>query len=79
MDTIFHEVRQFYRMYQANIFLLLLCENVFLIVIVTHSPALPVKKTFLPLSTAVRTAACSLFSLRDGRDRMGFLLGLFFT
>ena len=42
-------------------------------------PALPVKKTFFPLSTALRTAACSLFSLRDGRDRMGFLLGFVFT
>lgn len=42
-------------------------------------PALPVKKTFLPLSTALRTAACSLLSLRDGKERIGFLLGLAFT
>lgn len=46
---------------------------------VARSPALPVKNTFLPLSTALRTAACSLFSFREGRDRMGFLFGLAFT
>lgn len=42
-------------------------------------PALPVKKTFLPVSTALRTAACSLFNFREGRARMGFLFGLAFT
>lgn len=42
-------------------------------------PALPVKKTFLPVSTALRTAACSLFNFREGRARTGFLLGLAFT
>lgn len=44
-----------------------------------YTPALPVKKTFLPVSTALRTAACSLFNFLTGRDRMGFLFGLAFT
>lgn len=47
--------------------------------IAAHLPALPVKNTFLPLNTARSTAACSLFSFRVGRDRMGFLFGFVFT